>query len=205
MKFKKFILDFDHTLFNDSRFMQDVFLIFNKYGATRQNFDRSYEESKKPNFWNPLKQAGLVFKKIPKGLKRDINYLFSRSSEYIFDDVWTFFKRDKSEKILLSCGEKKTQLAKIKNSGIDKYFKSVIITADKLKTNFFDNRSTEPLTAFVDDRVAIINNIKSKFPSVFCTLIKRPGTKFYDETAPVVLADITIKTLLDLIYENNSR
>jgi len=198
VKFKKLILDFDLTLFDADRFLRDVFLIFNKYGVSEEDFYNSYEATKKVGPWNPFRHAGLAFKKSPAGLKEDINGLFKKSGDYLFDDVIPFLNHIKTENILLSYGDEETQLSKIKCSGIAKYFKSIVITSDQLKTDFFDKYENESSVIFVEDRANTINAVKSKFPSIFCVLIKRPESKLHDEEVSEVLADMIIKTPSDL-------
>ncbi len=206
MSFNKLILDFDHTLFDDSNFMENIFAVFHKFGIGRSDFNISYEKAKQIHgSWSPFIQAKLVFAEIPAGFLEAIDSVFREAHEHIFADAKDFLSQSQTRNTILSFGDKKTQTLKIKNSKIDRYFESIIITSDSWKTDFFAKQRIDPLTMiFVDDRIKTVNAVKSAFPSVFCVLMKRPGSKFFNESSTQTLADDTIADFHELqkIYED---
>jgi len=194
-KNKKIVLDFDDTLFDDTRFMIDLFSIFINHGAKKEDLAISYKKTKAiNNFWDPVVQARLLFGSVKEGLIEDMANHFENSSRYIFDDVKEFLEKNEGEKVILSYGDPKTQLAKIKNSKIDKYFQSIIITSDRLKEGFFSEQKSLSNTYFLDNLGKIVDSVKSSFPSVHCTLVVRPQTRYSKEKSK--LADRVVSNLL---------
>lgn len=195
MKFDRIILDFDDTLFDDDRFMSDIFVIFNRYGVSKEVFQTSYQQTKE-NGWDPIHQAGLILSKLPKSFVDDIERIFSEANKYIFNDALSFLQNSPISKSILSFGDERTQLKKIKNSGITSHLNSINITSDHSKKDFFEKLGRNLRgVVFIDDKPKVINTIKVNFPSVFCVLIKRS----LDMTVePDIQADAVIRTFDDL-------
>lgn len=189
-------MDFDDTLFDDDRFMSDIFVVFNNYGVDREAFGSAYRQTKEDG-WNPIRQAKLIFSKIPNGFIDDIERIFSDSHKYIFDDALAFLKDNPASKCILSFGDNRTQLNKIENSGIVRYFDSINITANHSKEDFFEGLGGDlSRVMFVDDKPKVINTIKVNFPDVFCVLMSRG---FDPTTGLDIRADAIIRTFDDLV------
>ncbi|MEX1063926.1 MAG: hypothetical protein WD898_04010 [Candidatus Paceibacterota bacterium] len=206
MRFKKLVLDFDHTLFDDGSFMESISSVFHKFGISRGDFEVSYEKTKLLHgSWNPFSQARLIFGDTPASFIKDMDSTFRRAHRHVFPDAKEFLSQSLTQNTILSFGDEEAQMLKIKNSKIDRYFESIIITSDSLKTDFFAKQKIETLTTvFVDDRVKTVDAVKSAFPSVFCVLMKRPGSKFFEEPSVETLADDTVTDFYELqkIYED---
>jgi len=204
VKFDKIILDFDDTLFDDNRFMGDIFLVFQRYGINKKDFDDTYQRIKelRGGLWHPLNQAGLLFKILPMDFASNIERVFSNSRRYIFKDALAFLRSVKVSKSILSFGDEEAQLKKINNSDIVQYLSSVNITSDKSKKSFFEELgSGSGQIAFIDDKPLIVDTIKANFPDVFCVLMLRNQDNKLGLTKS---ADAIIKTFDDfpLLYED---
>ena len=194
MKFDRIILDFDDTIFDDDRFMGDIFVVFSHYNVGKKVFETTYRQTKKSG-WDPIRQAKLLFKKLPKNFIDDIERMFSDSNKYIFDDALAFLQGSSISKNILSFGDRRTQLKKIENSGIVSHLDSINVTSDPSKKDFFEKLGRDSAKLiFIDDKPKVINTIKVNFPEVFGVLIKRDSSldvKFNS------LADAIIKTFDD--------
>lgn len=191
----KIFIDFDDVLFNTKVFKDDIMDIFKRNGISEKIFSRYYKDGsekkgdEKVRKYNPREQikrirmAGFETKKIEK----EIIKLLKNTQKYLFSDGIYFLKKFKKEELyVVSFGDKKFQREKIKNSGIEKYFKKILIVdfskAVGIK-NILRNKSIKQGEAliFLDDRVKFLKDIKKSYPGMVTIHIKRREGRFSDK------------------------
>lgn len=190
----KIFVDFDDVLFNTKDFLYDIEDIFKKNGISEKIFRRYYKDGsekkgdEKVRKYNPkeqikrIKAAGFETKKAEKEISR----LLKHTSKYIFADGIAFLKKLKEEELyIVSFGEKRFQGEKIKNSGIGKYFKKILIV-DVSKAvgikKVLSKKNIEPGEAliFLDDRVKFLRDIKKSYPGMVTFHMIREEGRFSD-------------------------
>lgn len=135
----KIFIDFDDVIFNAKRFKKDLIDVFLKNGITRQEFDNSYYTFQKKaqvegKFYDPKNQIKVLkkrFKINKEKLEKDLDYFLADMSKYIFPDVHDFLSCfPKKDLYLITYGHVRFQRKKIRNSGMSKYFKKILISKD---------------------------------------------------------------------------
>ncbi|MCK5413115.1 MAG: hypothetical protein KAI57_01940 [Candidatus Pacebacteria bacterium] len=176
----KIILDFDDTIFNTFRVMQEFRKIFNRLGFTDDEFWSAYQQCKNNiNDFNPDIFLDIIGKIRPcdkNKAKEGMQNLTEKFSNYIFSDFFCFLNIAKKEElILLSHGLSDFQKNKIEKSGIIPYFSEVIITSrDKAEDiEEIKNKYNEKLI-FIEDKAESIDSVKKRLPEVTTMKIIRP-------------------------------
>lgn len=148
----KIYIDFDGTIFNNTKLYQKFINIFKKYNIKKEYINNIMNENYEKN-----KNFDILGNKIIKdnnlnnSIINEINNLYS--NDLIYQDIIPFLEKysKKYDLILLTLGTKDYQQKKINSSGLIKYFKKIIITNyDKSKLNidykngiFIDNNPLE--------------------------------------------------------------
>ena len=135
----EYYLDFDYTLFDTHAFREELYKILEKNG-----FDKTYLTLTPELKENGQKLLNIkeLFKSLSKLRNIPINNflepleeLYSRGSEFLYDDTVEFLKYLKSKNnnvYILTWGEKEFQKEKIEASKLDKYIDEAIF-AEQLK------------------------------------------------------------------------
>lgn len=151
----KIYIDFDGTLFNTDRYINDFIRIFNEYGINKSKFDnvkKTLFNDKELFNINAIIDYFINKYNIDYELKNKINLLLNNS--YVFYDVVDSLKNLINfgyELCLLSYGDYNFQKMKIYSSGLSEIFKEIIITEkDKSRLDldyknsiFIDNNPIE--------------------------------------------------------------
>lgn len=170
----KIYIDFDRTLFDCERFIEDFFELLQNYNISKDDFVRYQNQFKDINPYIIL-DAMSKEKDINKGVYVAIDKLIKESSKYLFDDTIPFLKYLKNKNyqvIILTKGNLDFQKDKIINSHIDSYYDNIIVTSDhkgKLDLDYTNG-------IFIDDREEELESIKLKNPKRIIA-IKRSGDK----------------------------
>ena len=117
-------------------------------------------------------------------LRKDLNYFLKDTSRFVFNDFNDFSKSfSKQELFLVSFGHQPFQGVKIKSSGIEKFFKKIIVTNGKksliikqLITEFGGNGKVY----FVDDRPDQLEDVLSEIDDVVAIRVKRGQGRYKD-------------------------
>ncbi len=192
----RIFIDFDDVLLNTRSFIADYREIFRFNGISDEIFEKYYYDY-------PIRQKNGRLKKYDSGehlrrikekekietkkLKKDIENLLAGISEYVFNDVENFLRKlGKNDLYLISYAKTIFQKDKIKNSGVAKHFREIVII-DELKAAAVGKilrkeklRGNEPLY-FLDDRIEQIENVKRKIPGVITIFIKRKEGRYNDK------------------------
>jgi len=201
----KIIFDFDHTLFSTKEFYNALKRVFMGLGIDEKLFQESYQKSKETNkFYRPLKQFKLIIKQKPEIKETDLIKKFNRvlrnAPQFLYEDTLPFLKKwqKKSDLVLLSYGEERFQKQKIRASGIQKYFKKIIITRDVKKSKPFKRifKNLEKII-FIEDDLQTLSRTKKVFKSVITVGINRRERK-YSQISDNKNINFSIKNLKEL-------
>lgn len=184
-----FIIDFDHTLFNTTRFKEELArsvksleidrkLWFETYGKTIRQVKNAYDYNARTHSQILSKKTGIPAPIIEKRLK----LVLPQSDKFLYPDTKNFLKflKNKGGKIiLLTLGNIEWQKEKIKNIKIKKYFNKLIYTywhKKYLKIKLKENPNS---WIFINDDPIEIKELKKIFPqSIFLRIKRREGKKF---------------------------
>lgn len=207
----KIFIDFDDALFDTKMFVNDIQGIFEKNGIPEKMFKKYYKElpakegDERVKKYNPYKQIrrirslGIETKGIEKGFRK----LISDTKRYLFKDGVDFLKRFQKEDLyIVSFGDSKFQKEKIKNSGIGKYFKKVLIIGVSKAVGIrkiLKSRNLEPGEAliFIDDRAKFLKDIKKSYPGMVTFLLKRSEGRYDDKKTKY--CDFEVKNFDDVV------
>ena len=164
----KIYIDFDGTLFNNSKHYKKIINILKKYNIHEEYINNLTSNKHYKNMDNLVKEI-IINNNLDKSIIKEINTIYNK--ELIYKDIIPFLEKyqNQYDLILLTLGTKKYQLKKIKSTNISKYFKEIIITnKDKSKLNidyqnsiFIDNNPYE-LKKFYDSKAKHLIRIKRK-------------------------------------------
>ncbi len=180
-------IDWDNTLYDTVALQADIFGIFSKFGATENHIKETFQRSLctvSPHQYDYTFEEHAQFLRelgynIPSIVEDELNALFLK--DYLFSDTvlfLDFLKKISKNLILLSAGDEKFQLNKIKNSKIYKNFNEVVIVSGG-KENYLLNRCKNEKIFFVNDNLRENASVKNTLPSV--VLITKLNTTRYSE------------------------
>ena len=160
----KIYVDFDRTLFDCDKFLEDFYSIINKYNIPKSLFKECQSQTKKYGF-NPSIILDKLSEKydFDKNIYKDIDMLISNTSNYLFSDTINFLKylKEKNYQVyVLTRGNSSYQREKIFNSHLEKYYDKLIVTMKhKGNLNIDYNNSV-----FIDDNIKEIESILKRKP-----------------------------------------
>lgn len=209
----KIIIDFDDTIFNTYKLMQELIGSFKKVGFTSEEFKEIYKRSKeKKGDFDQKTIIGLFAELRPfdkHQVAKELAELFERAKDFVYPDFYKFadsFLR--KELVLLSFGSTEYQKIKIENSGIKNYFDKVYVTN---KDKVFDlehiyRKNASDVIVFIDDKSEEIDRVKEKFSDVVAIKMERPkggNVKIKSEKADYVVNNFAqVKKIINKITEN---
>lgn len=196
----KIILDFDDTIFNTYKMMQEFIKSFKKVGFSSEEFKEIYKKSKEKKGDFDQKTVISLFGKLRPFDKhqvvKELAEILERAEDFVYSDFHKFIDNfPKKELILLSFGSTGYQKIKIENSGVKKYFNKVHITNKNKVFNLGNiyRKYAGDRIVFIDDKAEEIDKVKERFPCVIALKMERPRgghIKIKSE-----LADYTVKNL----------
>lgn len=205
----KIFIDFDDVLLNTKKFRSDYKNLFSVNGIPNNIFEKYYYDYpvKKRNGKLIKYDSGEHLKQIKNKekiktakLHRDISKLIKEIERYVFSDARKFLETfNKGDLYLISYAKTKFQERKIKNSGLAKYFRKIIII-DKLKAAAIKKILKQKQAAmkekmyFIDDRAEQINDVKKKIPAIMTILIKRKEGRYSNKKTKY--CDYVVKNLI---------
>lgn len=173
----KVYVDFDRTLFDCDRFLEDFYAIITKYNIPKELFKECQNQSKRHGF-NPYTILNDVEKKInfDKSVYLDIDELIHNTSNYLYSDTISFLEYLNSHNymvIILTKGNRDFQREKIINAHIDKYYSKLIVTMRHKGLLFLNYLQS----VFIDDNPREIESLLIRNPKVIIR-IKRNMSKY---------------------------
>ncbi len=188
----KVYVDFDRTLFDCDKFLEDLYALINKYNISKTIFKECQNQCRKTGF-NPHIILNLVKEKyeFDEELFHEIDNLIRNTSNYLYQDTIPFLeylKDNKNEIIILTKGNSDYQREKIFNSHLDSYYNKLIVTMKhKGKLNIdYEN------SIFIDDNPLEIESIIEKKPKMIIRM-QRNNSKYSN-----IPLDIDINTVVSL-------
>lgn len=131
-----YYIDFDSTLFDTYQFKQGIYDILTKNGIDKSYLDLYIKNNQRLFNIKEVFENITETKNIPiENFLKPLEELYSRSYEFVYEDVVDFLKylKSKNHKLhILTWGEKELQKAKVMSSGIAEYFDEIIY-AEQLK------------------------------------------------------------------------
>jgi FMN phosphatase YigB (HAD superfamily) len=177
----KIIIDFDDTIFNTYKMMQEFIKSFKKAGFSSEEFKEIYKKSKEKKGEFDQKTVIGLFSKLRSFDKhqvaKELAEILERAEEFVYPDFRKFVDNfPKKELILLSFGSTDYQKIKIENAGMRKYFDKIYITN---KDKVYNIEKTYRKYAgdrivFIDDKAEEIDKVKEKFPGIITLKMERP-------------------------------
>lgn len=188
-------VDFDDVIFHTKKFIQDEKRIFARHGFSEEIFKKHYYSYRKKGkrkwgFYDLKKQILGIKEELGmnvSSLEQELEFFLNDTSNYIFSDVEFFLKKfEKRELYLLSYSKTNFQKLKIKNSGIAKYFKKIIVTDDKKSKAILEiikkkKNWKKEKTYFLDDRIEYLKDVKNKISHIKTIFIKRKEGRYKDD------------------------
>lgn len=209
----KIIIDFDDTIFDTHKMMQELIGSFEKAGFTSDEFKEIYKKSKEKSGDFDQKTVIDLFGELrpfdKHQVAKELADLLERSEDFVYPDFYKFadgFLR--KELILLSFGSTEYQKIKIENSGIKNYFDKVYVTnKDKVfNLEHIYRKYASDAIVFIDDKAEEIDRVKEKFPDVVALKMERPRgghVKIKSEKADYVVNNFAqAKKVINKITEN---
>ena len=194
----KIYIDFDRTLFDCDKFLEDLYALINQYNISKEVFKECQNQCKKKGF-NPYNILNIVKEKqdFNDNLFHDINRLIGSTSNYLYSDTIPFLeylKRKNYEIIILTKGNSDYQREKIFNAHIDSYYNKLIVTMRHkgyLKLDYENG-------IFIDDNPIEIQSIKNNNPKMMIQM-QRKNSKYCDI---FLNSNINVVETLDEIISN---
>ena len=193
------VLDFDHTLFNTTLYVEALKKSLAEVGITEQEFEQKRTFLKSccslVDIDTFITHLSLADKKLLHDTVHDL--IVASAASFIFSDVQPFINAhtETHDVIVLTQGNQELQKEKISHSNLAGITATIITTGKKDET-------IAPLTAqykniyFIDDKARHIEEVKNAFPTVITYFIARPEDHPYGDIAPVCdAADYTINDL----------
>ena len=175
----KVYVDFDRTLFDCDKFLEDFYKIIDKYNIDKTLFKECQNQSRRKGF-NPYLILANLEKKYDfnRLIYLDIDRLITKTSDYLYPDAIPFLEYLKSKKyqvIILTKGNSDYQREKIFNAHLDKYFDKLIVTMRHKGLLFLNYFSS----IFIDDNPREIESLWLRKPKRIIR-IARSNSKYSD-------------------------
>ena len=173
----KIYIDFDRTLFDCDKFLEEFYTIISKYNISNSEFKECQSQSRKHGF-NPYIILRNLEKKISfdEEVYHDIDKLINSTSKYLYADAIPFLdylKKNDYKIIILTKGNSDFQREKIFNAHIDKYYDKLIVTMRHKGLLFLNYIKS----VFIDDNPREIESLLTRRPKKTIR-IKRPNSKY---------------------------
>ena len=188
----KIYVDFDRTLFDCDKFLEDLYTIINKYNISKELFRECQNQCKRKGF-NPYNILSILKEKqnFNDNLFHDIDRLIGNTGNYLYSDTVPFLeylKRNNYEIIIITKGNSDYQREKIFNAHLDSYYNKLIVTMKHkgyLKLDYENG-------IFIDDNPIEIQSIMKKNPKMIIRM-QRVNSKYSN-----IPLDIDIKVVNSL-------
>lgn len=182
------ILDYDHTMFNTTKFVSTIQQRFvDELGIAVDEFMRHREKIKECNHVIDIDTFVTSFPGQHHGTMHEIIHqtLKDCASNWIFDDVDAFIRghQEKFDIKVITNGDAELQTEKVGHAKLPKNIQVLISTKEK-------DEVITPLVPqyeeihFIDDKARNLERIKQAFPSIITYFIVRPEDHPYANACP---------------------
>ena len=173
----KVYVDFDRTLFDCDKFLEDFHTIISKYNIPKDLFKECQNQSRRHGF-NPYTILNNLEEKtsFDKNIYTDIKELMHNTSNYLYQDAIPFLEylnKNNYQVIILTKGNKEYQKEKITNANIDKYYSKLIVTMRHKGLLFLNYLQG----IFIDDNPREIKSLYIRKPKKIIRIV-RPNSKY---------------------------
>jgi len=180
------VLDFDHTLFNTTLYVQALREALEQKGIAPEIFDEKRNELKS---CCALVDIDRFVEALPLPdkdcLHRAIHDLIrERAREFVFTDAQQFIDRhrDSYDIVILTQGDQELQSEKVEHSNLSGYHE-VIISLDTKDESIVAVATHYDEVHYIDDKAKHIDEVKERYPHVITYFIQRPEDKPYASTS----------------------
>lgn len=176
------LLDFDHTLFNTTQFVNRLQEVFHSLGVDHEDF---HQHRHTLNDLYTIDDISHFIDRLTYANKKALHEIMfatieSEAQHFVFDDVNDFLLRhqDTFDLVILTQGDQQLQSEKILHSNFSITIPSIIVPKDKyLAISDFAERYEKIF--FVDDMTANIDSAKRAYPQVTTYFMQREADKPY--------------------------
>ena len=192
----KIYVDFDRTLFDCDRFLEDFYFLINQYNIPKSIFKECQNQCKRKGF-NPHIILNLVKEKYDfnDNLFYEVDNLIRNTRDYLYGDAISFLEYLKSKKfeiIILTKGNSNYQREKIFNAHLDSYYNKLMVTMKHKGRLDIDYTNS----IFIDDNPIEIQSIMDKKPKMIVR-INRTNSKYSDISLDIKIREV--KSLKEII------
>ncbi len=195
---KCIILDFDHTLFNTTRYVVALRDLLQKEGITHEEFDEKRHYLKSCCHLVDIDTFIQHLSVSDKALLHDVIHRFitEKAASFVFDDVEAFINhyKDDYDFFIMTQGDQELQREKITHSAIEG-IRDIIITRGQKDEAIVPVVKKYRELHFIDDKTKHIVEVKSAFPHITTYHLQRPHDHPYGDKKPCVCADYEITNL----------
>ena len=190
-------LDFDITIFDLVRFMNDLRGVLRTHGVSQELIDAYYSRSNpriedttsKTHYLiqNPDEMGRILETEKVDKIMTAWKEIIASGNKYVFPDALFFLEKYSHENlIVVSYSSPVWQSLKIDISGTRRYFKDIFIVRGPKSVALKDCNEGGPLDGiFVDDRARYIDDIKANFPEIVVFHMLRPIGRYNHERPTV--------------------
>jgi hypothetical protein len=203
MKKTLIILDFDHTVFNTTKFVVALKKRFwDEFGIDDATFMIARNEVKQCCVVIDIDRfVHLLPHEDKHGMHQAIvDVIESLGKTFVFDDVKPFFDRmkGKADIVIATHGDKELQTAKIVNSDLPKVpFEISLEDKDTVVEKY---EAQYDIIHFVDDKAKNVDQVKKEHPEVITYFMQRPEDKPYaDKVSQCAYVDRVIESLNEIV------
>lgn len=181
----KIFVDFDDTLFHTKKFFDDLVRVFYAHGVTEAQFREAYDAIRPRDPRKQLTYLQEHFALDTEDLARAFDDFMRAARGYVFPDVDDFLSAFAREDLfLLSYATKEFQREKIARSGLEHFFRDVLITSGSKFDILSDVVREEGLVpheavVFIDDHPDQLGEMEQRDRDGITTLhIRRPEGRY---------------------------
>jgi len=179
---KIIILDFDHTIFNTTAYVERLQKNLEKAGISKNEFWDKRQSLKDCCHLVDIDQFVDSLEQENKSALHDVIHetIEQYAQEFIFSDVNGFITqhKDNFDFLILTQGDEELQTKKIKHSNLPTYV-SYKIVKDKKVLVIGDVIDLYDEVIFIDDKAKNIDDIKKAYSTVETYFLQRPEDKPY--------------------------
>jgi len=189
-------LDLDNLLIDSIKLAERTQQAVEYLGITADSYKKSAKDAMKEfGFYSPQNHYTILRKRLAIG-EEFLQTVVScaQAKDLVFPDTHEFlFEFDKENLAILTSGDPKFQLLKIRANGLDKCVKRIYVTR-----NHKPDHIPEPAemgTFFLDDVPREIEKMKRRYPQVFCVQARK--VPFWESQKTTAYADAYATTLIE--------
>lgn len=194
------ILDFDGVLFNDECFKRDYQRLFARFGISPVVYRSGYARTKSAHGgYSPDTHLAILRQEAPalriRDVAREIEHLLAWSALYLYRDAGPFLSywKTRGEPLILASSGFAFQKKKVRASGTLPFFQRTLIIESASKVKPLAEilaRHTGELIVFIDDKKAVVDEVKQNFPNLLVLQMVRRGGQEISVCADAIVSNL---------------